>query len=187
MRDPEDIHDEWLVLRCQDGDAAALAELVERWQPRLLRHAHRLTGTPDGAGDVVQQAWIAIIRGLDRLSDAARFRRWAYQIVTYKCADWVRERQRERAQSSELADEPALQATHENEAANSDRADDIAVLRSTLQQISPDRRAALSMFYLEQMSLSEIAEALSLPLGTVKSRLHYAKQELKAALERKIE
>jgi RNA polymerase sigma-70 factor (ECF subfamily) len=43
------------------------------------------------------------------------------------------------------------------------------------------------MFYLEQMSLSEIAEALSLPLGTVKSRLHYAKQELKAALERKIE
>ena len=49
MRDPEDIHDEWLVLRCQDGDAAALAELVERWQPRLWRHAMRLTDDRDAA------------------------------------------------------------------------------------------------------------------------------------------
>jgi RNA polymerase sigma-70 factor (ECF subfamily) len=82
MRDPEDIHDEWLVLRCQEGDAAALTELVERWQPRLWRQAMRLTDNSDAAGDVVQQAWVAIIRGLGRLSDAACFRRWAYQIVT---------------------------------------------------------------------------------------------------------
>lgn len=184
MRDPEDIHDEWLVLRCQDGDAAALAELVERWQPRLWRQAMRLTDNTDAANDVVQQAWVAIIRGLGRLSDAACFRRWAYQIVTYKSADWVRERQRERAQTNALAADPVAQPSQEHSARDGDYADDVAVLREALKRISPDRRTALAMFYLEQMSLAEIAHALSLPLGTVKSRIHYAKQELKSILER---
>jgi RNA polymerase sigma factor (sigma-70 family) len=186
MRDPEDIHDEWLVLRCQDGDAAALSELVERWQPRLWRQAMRLTDDRDAAGDVVQQAWVAIIRSLGKLDDAACFRRWAYQIVTYKSADWVRQRQRERAQTSALANEAAQHATDEGGAGDADQADDVEMLRKALKQISPDRRTALSMFYLEQMSLAEIAHALSLPLGTVKSRLHYAKQELKTILERKL-
>jgi RNA polymerase sigma-70 factor (ECF subfamily) len=181
MRDPEDIHDEWLVLRCQDGDAAALAELAERWQPRLWRHAHRLTGMPDAAGDVVQAAWLAIIRGLARLSDAARFRRWAYQIVTYKAADWVRERQRERAQVGEVESDAAVARVDQR--ADSPHDDEIELLRNGLKQLSPEHRVALSMFYLERMSLAEIAEALSLPLGTVKSRLHYAKQELKKLLE----
>ena len=63
MRSPDDVHDEWLVLRCQSGDAEALAELVARWQPRLVRHAARLTGRKDAANDVVQVTWMAIIRG----------------------------------------------------------------------------------------------------------------------------
>jgi RNA polymerase sigma-70 factor (ECF subfamily) len=179
MRDPEDIHDEWLVLQCQDGDSAALAELVDRWQPRLWRLAMRLTADRHAASDAVQQAWMAIIRGLARLNDAACFRRWAYQIVTYKCADWVRARQRERAQMSALAAQPTEQPS-----LAADATDDVEMLREALKQLSPERRMALSMFYVEQMPLAEIAHVLSLPVGTVKSRLHYAKQELKKILER---
>ena len=74
-----------------------------------------------------------------------------------------------------------------SEAVDADQADDVEVLRKALKQLSPDRRTALSMFYLDEMSLAEIAHALSLPLGTVKSRLHYAKQELKTILERKMQ
>lgn len=184
MRDPEDIHDEWLVLRCQDGDAAALAELVERWQPRLWRHAMRLTNDREAASDVVQHGWLAIIHGLGRLNDAARFRRWAYQIVTHKCADWVRGRQRERVQSSVLTVDVAESSIDQRANVDVQGADDVAALRSALKLMSFDRRATLSMFYLDEMSLNEIAEALSLPIGTVKSRLHYARQELKSILER---
>jgi RNA polymerase sigma-70 factor (ECF subfamily) len=184
MREPEDIHDEWLVLRCQDGDATALTELVGRWQPRLWRHAMRLTSDRDAAGDVVQQAWVAIIRGLRRLDDAARFRRWAYQIVTYKSADWVRQRQHERVHVSALTDETAANACQASNVTETELLDEVRVIREAIKRLSPDHRVALSMFYLEQMSVAEIAHVLSLPVGTVKSRLHYARQELKSILER---
>lgn len=179
MKTPDDIRDEWLVLRCQDRDTAALAELVERWQPRLLRHAQRLTGLPDAAGDVVQAAWVAILSGLNRLDDPACFRRWAYQIVTHKCADWIRERQRVRFGSIPLADEPIDErSTVENSQ------DDTAMIRAALKQLPADQRTILSMYYLDEMPLAEIADSLSLPMGTVKSRLHYARLKLKEHLER---
>ena len=179
MRTPDDIRDEWLVLRCQTGDTAALAELVDRWHPRLLRHAQRLTGLPDAAGDVVQAVWVAILRGLSQLDDPACFRRWVYQIATHKCADWVRERQRERIGSVPLAAEPIDEKSKVEPSS-----DETAMLRKALKQLPPDHRTILSMFYLDDMPLAEIADSLSLPMGTVKSRLHYARLKLKENLER---
>lgn len=179
MRTPDDIYDELLVLRRQSGDDAALVELVQRWQPRLMRHAQRLTGAPDAAGEVVQSAWLAILRGLHRLEDPACFRRWAYRIVTHKCADWVRARQRGRASTTQLSSEPIDEDTSEKSPP-----DDSAMLTEALKQLPLDHKAVLSMFYLDEMPLMEIAEALSLPVGTVKSRLHYAREKLKVILER---
>jgi RNA polymerase sigma factor (sigma-70 family) len=183
MRSPDDIHDEWLIIRCQDGDAAALGELVERWQPRLMRHALRLTGRADAAADVVQTAWIAIIRGLAGLNDPACFRRWAYRIVGFKSADWVRTRQRQRAETGPMASEPT--DSRESLDQSQETRDDIATLRTALKRLSLDQRTILSMFYVEEMSLTEIAQSLALPLGTVKSRLHYARLALKEILERR--
>jgi RNA polymerase sigma factor (sigma-70 family) len=178
MRTPDDIYDEWLVVRGRDGEEAALRELVERWQPKLLRHALRLTDGADAAGDVVQEAWVAILRGLRRLDDPACFRRWVYQIVTRKCADAVRERQRRRATTSSLAAEPAARTPP-----NSDD-NQIAALRRGMQQLPAEVKSLLAMFYLDGLGVREIAAALSLPEGTVKSRLYYARQELKHILER---
>jgi RNA polymerase sigma-70 factor (ECF subfamily) len=183
MRTPDDIHDEWLVFRCQEGDEAALGELVERWQPRLLRHAMRLTGTADAAADVVQTAWIAIIRGLGGLNDPACFRRWAYRIVGFKAADWIRARQRDRAHAGLLASEPNDLEVSDGQPQTAQ--DDIAMLRAAMQKLSPQQRTIVSMFYHEEMPLAEIAQALELPLGTVKSRLHYARLALKQILERR--
>jgi RNA polymerase sigma factor (sigma-70 family) len=179
MRTPDDIFDELLVLRCQDGDAEALVELVHRWRPRLLRHAQRLTSIPDAADDVVQAAWVAILRGLSRLEDPACFRRWAYRITTHKCADWVRSRQRDRAHAIPLTQEPVDEKL-EAESAQ----DDVAALVAALKELPPDQKMVLSMCYLDDMPLAEIADALGLPLGTVKSRLHYARLKLKQHLEK---
>jgi len=180
MRTPDDIHDEWLVIRCQDGDQSALPELVERWQPRLFQQAMRLTGKADAASDVVQEAWVAIVRGVNRLDDPSCFRGWAYRIVTNKCADWVRRQQLRRARTTSMTDEPV-----DRNSIAVDQSDDITILREALKQLSHEQRAILSMFYLDGMSTREIARAFSMPAGTVKSRMHYARAELKQVLERK--
>jgi RNA polymerase sigma factor (sigma-70 family) len=181
MRTADDIYDQWLVLRAQDGDAAALAELVDRWQPRLLRHAIRLTGTSDGAADVMQLAWVAIISGLHRLNDPACFRRWAYRIVGNKSTDFVRTRQRDRTQTTSLLEEPADPGAEEEQLSTNQ--DEISLLQSAMKQLSPEHRAILALFYVEEMPIAEIAEVVGTPLGTVKSRLHYARTILKEKLK----
>jgi RNA polymerase sigma-70 factor (ECF subfamily) len=180
MRTPDDVYDELLVIRCQEGDAAALAELVRRWQPRLARQAMRLTGGSGEAGDVVQEAWLAIVRGMRRLDDPACFRRWAYRIVTNKCADWTRRRQRERAAVVSLAAEPADSASPPGESQ-----DDLTAIGTALKTLPNQQRAILAMFYLDSMPIRLIADALALPEGTVKSRLHHARNHLKDVLERR--
>ncbi len=188
------ITDELLVMSCQDGDEEAISLLVRRWQPRLWRHARTLTGTDDAAWDVVQESWLAIVRGLHRLLDAAQFRVWAYRIVTNKSADWIRRQTRRRQALADLSQQDAAQSggtqtgiaqpdvlgRSEPEAAASHN-EQVAALQQALQTLGPDHRVVLTLHYLEEMTINEIAVSLGIPAGTVKSRLYHARQELKDA------
>lgn len=178
MRTRKDIVDELLVLRTQSGDVASLDMLARRWHPKLLRHAIRLTGEFEGGADVAQDAWVAIVRSLRRLQDPARFRAWAYRIVTRKSSDWIRSRVRRRRLNNRAATEPAALST-----SPSDAAGEIGQLRKALAGLPADRQALLAMFYVEGMTVGEISEALSIPRGTVKSRLFHARNILRASLE----
>ncbi len=175
----QDIQDELLVIRCQDGEADALDELIVRWQVRLHAHAWSLTRDADAAADASQEAWLAIARGVRRLSDPTYFGPWAYRIVTHKCADWTRAQQRRRALVKGARDErparPEAEPHHD---------DDATCLRDALGCLQPDSRGILSMYYLGQMNVNQIAMALDIPAGTVKSRLYHAREALKAAFER---
>ncbi|MHC4768741.1 MAG: RNA polymerase sigma factor [Planctomycetota bacterium] len=181
-RSREDILDEWLVLRIQEGDAEALREIVSRWNPRLWRHACYLIGQTDGAADALQDAWLAIVRGLPRLHDPAVFRSWAYRIVSRRCADWIRRRQRDRVVTEQvtpdLADAPAPGADPA-----ADR-DDVTAVRQAIRELPGDHRLVLTLHYLDGLSVREIACALDIPQGTVKSRLHNARNTLRETLER---
>lgn len=176
-RTPERIRDEWLVFRAQDGDRDAITELIARWQPRLLAHALRLTGRHDAAADVVQESWIAMVKGLRRLEDPACFPRWAYQVVTRRSTDWVRQKVRQRKLNEHVAAEaPTHQEVNHAH-------DDIEELRVAIRKLPKEQRTLLAMHYLDGLSIAEIAEALSIPPGTVKSRLHAIRGELKGLLE----
>ena len=177
MKSREDILDELLVLRTQSGDAASLEVLANRWHPRLVRHAVHLTGERDGGSDVAQDAWVAIVRGLARLQDPARFKPWAYRIVTRKASDWIRTRVRRRRLSDRAAMEPAGATVSPADSVANDQ------LRRSLAKLPAGRRALLSMYYVEGMTVTEISEALSIPRGTVKSRLFHARNRLRASLE----
>lgn len=174
-------YDELLVLRSQDGDRRALEELVGRWQGRFLRTAARLTGEPEAARDAVQEAWVAIVRGLGRLDDPARFAPWAYRIVRNKAVDWVRRQGRRRRRDEALVVEETQRA--ETAAHTAAPASESGRLVAGLEALPRDRQALLALYYQEGFRVGEIADILEIPVGTVKSRLYRIREVLREAME----
>lgn len=182
QRDSERIFDEYLVVSAQAGDRAAWERLVARWQPRLLRHAWRLTGHADRAADLVQDAWVDIWKGLRRLDDAVAFPAWAFRIVTRRCQRGFHDADRERLVLADWA-ETASESDDADGVASLDRGIDLARVREAMAALPPTQRAALSLFHLENLGVAEIAIALDVPTGTVKTRLMHARRKLRARLE----
>jgi RNA polymerase sigma-70 factor (ECF subfamily) len=160
--------DDLLVMQAQDGDAEAMEALVRRWQRRLWTHAYRLTGRSEAAWDITQQSWLAIIKGLGRLHDPASFRAWAYRIVANKGMDYVRSQ-------PPAATRPTPDAVERRPP----RQESDAILRDLLNRLEPAKRALLVLYYLEGLTVPEIGFVLGIPPGTVKSRLHASREELK--------
>jgi RNA polymerase sigma factor (sigma-70 family) len=161
-----------LVLLAQQGERAALERLAARWRPRHYAHARRLLGSADGAGDAVQDAWVAIVRGIGRLREPERFPAWSYAIVTHRCQDLVRRRMRE------PKGDPDADPLDPTPADNAQRTD----LRRAIVALPPDQRAAVALFYIEGFGVEEIAQALLTPAGTIKTRLFHARRALRAQL-----
>ena len=167
--------DAYLIASARTGDGKAFALLFERWNPRLTAHAWRLLGDREAAGDAVQEAWAEIVRGLGRLADLSAFPAWAYRIVSRRCAKAIGRKVREREAADMLAAEP--------EERGEGPGPDPLRLRRAIDALPPDQRAAIALFYLEDMSVAEVAVALAVPAGTVKTRLMHARHKLRAALE----
>jgi len=127
------------------------------------------------AEDATQEALVRAWRDLPTLRDAERFDAWLYRLIVRACADAGRHRRRWRAEVTLLHSEPA----------ESDRASELAdrdQLERGLNRLTDAQRTILAMNFFVGLSPSEIADALDIPLGTVKSRLHYALEALRAAL-----
>jgi RNA polymerase sigma factor (sigma-70 family) len=182
-RDSERIYDEYLVAAAVAGDPAALSRLVARWQPRLLRHAWRLLGDAERAKDMAQEAWMEILRGLARLEDVAAFPAWAYRITTRRCQ---REFGRTGREPFEADDEAAETGGPAPESASGEFAAEVSIVMAAIGTLPPDQRAALALFYLDELSVAEIAIATDVPPGTVKTRLMHARRKVRELLEGKL-
>jgi DNA-directed RNA polymerase specialized sigma24 family protein len=121
MRSREQVVDELLVLGAQARQVEAFDRLAARWHPRLLRHAWRLTGDPEGAQEAVQEAWMAVARGLWRLKDPGCFGPWALRIVSRRCADWIGRRWRTRLRTTGLDAASQAQAPADTHADDRER------------------------------------------------------------------
>ena len=95
IRSAEDVLDELLVLQSQGGNGDAFRQLVSRWNSRFVRFASHLMRHSDAALDVVQEAWLVVVRQPRDLEDASRFKAWAYRVIAFKAADWSRKEKRE--------------------------------------------------------------------------------------------
>lgn len=184
MRGAREVLDEYLVLSCQNGDETALELLARRWNERLLGHAFRVTGDPDQAAEAVQEAWIGIVRGIRGLDDPRRFGAWALAIVRNKCRDGIRGEVRRRRRADRLSADPtATPSSTEDVGPDAEaRRDRARRIRRGMAELSDEQRAIVRLFYVEDRPVAEIADVLGLPVGTVKSRLFYARRRLKETL-----
>jgi RNA polymerase sigma factor (sigma-70 family) len=169
--------DEYLVAAARTGDRKAFALLAERWRGKLVAHAWRLTGDAEMARDAAQEGWVEIVCGLRRLADEQAFPAWAYRIVSRRCARQIGQAVKRRELAVRSAAEP------EPEMAEPGAALDAARLRTAIGRLPSEQRSAIALFYLEEMSVAEVAVALDVPVGTVKTRLMHARRKLRGALE----
>ena len=169
------IIDEILVMDSQAGSVKAMEMLVSRWQKRLWSYAYRLTHNKEVAWDITQETWLGIIKGLRKLHDPANFRAWAYRITTNKSIDWIKKRKTAKHISIEEIQD------YKQKVPNDTGLDEL------LEKLDIRKRAVLSLYYLEQLTVGEVSVALGIPKGTVKSRLHVARRELKKLWEKHLD
>lgn len=170
----EQIYDELLVIKCKQGNKDAFDELVGRWQKRLWHYAFKVTGSESAAWDIVQETWYGIIKGIGKLEDVTVFPRWVFRITNNKCTDWLRKQRLQNRLNNELS---KLTKNDTGKKQNGDEATES--LRAAIEKLPPDRRALLTLRYHEGFDIGQIAEILSVPEGTVKSRLHRTLDQLR--------
>jgi RNA polymerase sigma-70 factor (ECF subfamily) len=169
--------DRELVERAQLGDESAYAALAVRIADRMYAAAHHILRDTGRAEDAAQQAMIDIWRMLPQLKDPDRFQAWAYRIVV-RAAYAEAGRQRSWGlRAAVTTSERTFAPDHAAGVADRDQ------LERGFQRLPVDHRAVVVLKHFAGLSNPEIAEALEIPEGTVRSRLHYSLKTLRAALE----
>ncbi len=171
-----------LVLRARSGDRAAFGELVNRHMQRAYYIALGLTGSHDDALDLSQEAFARAFRARASLDPDRPFYAWLYQIVRRLCFNFLRDRSTRRRRLDEatpwLAQEAGARASQSDPARNAERAELRARVQSAIEELPEREREVLVLKEFEGLRYREIAELLGIPIGTVMSRLYYARRRL---------
>lgn len=174
----EFLQERLLVLQAQCREDAAFHRLVKMYERRLLYYIRRIVGEP-GASDVLQDVWIKVFVKLPTLKSAEAFRVWLYKIAHDLSVRHLRKKRRH----EELLEEdhrPAIESETWNEFELLEQAE---IVHRALGEMSLSHREVLTLRFLEGLELAEIAEVIGCSLGTVKSRLHYAKCQMRKTME----
>jgi RNA polymerase sigma-70 factor, ECF subfamily len=176
----DSVHERELVERCRRGDEGAFEELVDRYKDLVFALIARTIQDRSRADDLAQDVFLRIHRGLPYFRGEARLSTWIYRIVANVC---VHEQTRPGATVS-LDDERSGERLAPSAADR--RFDDLELrdrLEKAIARLAPPARLLVAAHYLDGVRYEELAEAMGLPLGTVKTQLHRAKQQLRRLLE----
>jgi RNA polymerase sigma-70 factor, ECF subfamily len=171
------LYERLLILRCQAGDEAALGELIARYSPGLRFFLQKLAGHAETADDLLQETWIDVYRKINRLQRPDAFTAWLYRIGRDKA---YRELRRRPSQCVSIDESRADCITAVEESFTPEEAEN---LRAAMDQLPVEQREVLTLRFIQEMSYEQIAEVIERPVGTVRSRIHYAKLALRAKLE----
>lgn len=168
----------FLVLRSQVGDDHAFTSLYNMFSGRSLRLLNGLLRS-DKAQDLNQEVWLTVYKRIASLDDASRFRTWLFQITRNRALDHFRSTKRLNefydiigSETEEVSYEPTVELEVQS----------TRLVEEKLEELSPKLREALVLNYFEGMDYEEMALILGVSLGTVKSRIHKAKQKIKTLI-----
>jgi RNA polymerase sigma-70 factor, ECF subfamily len=176
--------DQEIVAQCRNGDWEAFAKLVLKYQSRVLTLAARIVDNRSEAEDIAQDIFVKVFQSLHDFRGAARFSTWLYRITVNHCLNHLRRRTRQ--QQTLMVTEPEgwmQESSTTNPHKTLEQKERWALVQAKLQLLSPEHRTIVLLRDFEGLSYDEIADVLQLESGTVKSRLHRARMELKALLE----
>jgi len=180
--------DQILITRAQGGDRAAFNALIRKYETRAYQYAYRLTRNPEEASDVVSEAFVRVFNALHNFKGQSAFTTWMYRILT-NCYLDHRKKDKGRTVSLEATfqtsdgdierqvEDPGKTPSQQFEKTQREQ-----TLENAVNQLPDYQRAMIVMYHAEMMSYEDIAAALDLPIGTVKSRLNRARLSLRELL-----
>ena len=186
MTEKEQIYYELLALRCKRGDSGAIEELIHTFETRLFYYIRRLVNQEEDAWDVLQETWVKVFQGISKLREPRTLPLWLYRIARNTAISRVRKDIAARNMIAAIDSEPQP-VNAEPEISNALSSFDADRVHQALSQISFPHREVLTLYFLEDLSLDEIAEIIEVPVGTIKSRLYYAKLALRKIIEQEDE
>ena len=173
------------------GDTDKFRLLVEKYERKVYNLVVRITRDPEQGRDLAQEAFIKAFKGLPKYKEEFPFRSWLFKIAQNNALEWLRRKSRRKevpdgglGEDSVLA-RTAKEAGFESPERKIDRQFMLSLLDEVIATLNPSFRSTLVLRHQEEMSQSEIAQALDIPIGTVKSRLNYAYRQLRALLRAK--
>ena len=184
------MQDELLIRRAQRGDADAFEQLLLEHQKNVYNLCYRMAGNPDDAMDLSQETFLRAWRCLDQYQFASAFSTWLYRLCSNICIDFLRRRRRQQTVPLTFEDADGEEQTYAVPDAQPlpEEQVELKLTRETLAaamaQLLPEPRAVLQLRVVNEMSYEQIADVLDIQIGTVKSRLSRARNQLKKILER---
>lgn len=176
-----------LIIRCRDGDEEAWRQLVARYEVYIYQLCFRISGSREDALDFTQEAIVKVITGLDRFQPGRPFKPWLRQVTVNACLNCLRRRapatvSLEQSVGEDIVLGDTLAGNAEDPADAAEWRDAREVLRQEVSRLSPQQRLVLVMRHQEGLSYEQIAATTDLPLGTVKTYLFRARQQLRRQL-----
>jgi len=166
-----------VVLRCQAGDERAFAQLFEWFGDRTLRYLQNLVG--EAAEDVQQEVWVGVYQRIASMTNPRAFRTWLFQNTRHRAIDFLRKQKRQRDLASLALSELSETADVTEDSDLFDAAD----FDEFLALLPAAHREVLLLRYRDDLSYAEIALVTGCAVGTIRSRLHHARQNLKKLME----
>jgi RNA polymerase sigma-70 factor (ECF subfamily) len=175
-------YEKLLVVRAQARDEHAFHELVARYERRMLYYLHRFLGNDAELADVMQETWVRVFQRITTLRAPEAFRVWLYKIAHDVAVNQLRRKNTFR-HVQDFGDAHAAEGVNASDWNEFELLEDCELIHNALEKLSLPHREVLTLRFLEELDLVEIAEVVGCSMGTVKSRLHYAKSAMRKLLE----
>jgi RNA polymerase sigma-70 factor (ECF subfamily) len=179
--------DSFLIAQSVRGDRSAFGELVHRYQDRLYNTVYRVLGNAEDSQDVVQDAFLSAYQSLHHFKGDSRFFTWLYRIAVNSAISLKRKQRvvlsADLPTSRQAAAEPLDESDASQPSSPLERAEEEQRLQAALGRLTPEHRAVLVLKDIEGEKYETIADILQVPIGTIRSRLHRARLELRDLLQ----